>query len=151
MATGVFDLLHPGHLHFLESASQLGDELWVVVAADENVRRFKDHDCVLNQQARVHLVGALKPVTRALAGNPDADIYRILDEIRPDIIALGFDQFHNADRIHEGARDRGLDVQVIRLDKYFEDLDGTRKIISKIIKLYSMSNEIRRIESGDQV
>ena len=92
-----------------------------------------------------------RPVTKALPGNPDADIYRILDEIRPDIIALGYDQFHNPDRIMEGARDRGLDVEVVRLDKYFEDLDGTRKIISKIIDLYSMSHKIRELESGDQV
>jgi FAD synthetase len=93
MATGVFDLLHPGHLYFLREARKLGDELWVVVARDSTARRFK-HEPIMSEGSRVALVESLKPVDRAVLGH-EGNIYEILDEIRPDVIALGFDQVHD--------------------------------------------------------
>src|SRR3990172_7392546 len=101
MATGVFDLLHPGHIYFLAEARKLGDELWVVVARDSTARKFK-HEPITSEASRVQLVAALKPVDRALLGHK-GNIYDILDEIRPDIIALGYDQIHNEEKgLREG-------------------------------------------------
>src|SRR5439155_1741679 len=122
MATGVFDLLHPGHLYFLREARKLGDELWVVVARDRTARRFK-HEPITPEDSRLQLVEALKPVDRAVLGH-EGNIYDILDEIRPDVIAIGFDQVHDEDRILEECRKRGLSTKVVRLPKFEGDLDG---------------------------
>ncbi|MCJ2563189.1 MAG: adenylyltransferase/cytidyltransferase family protein, partial [Candidatus Thermoplasmatota archaeon] len=51
MASGVFDLLHTGHLHYLEEAKKLGDELIVVVARDSTVRKEK-HDPITTEDVR---------------------------------------------------------------------------------------------------
>lgn len=146
MATGVFDLLHPGHLHFLESAKRLGDELVVVVATDVMVRRRK-HEPVTPQEMRRQMVAALKPVDRALIGHED-DIYKTVEEVRPDIIALGYDQSFREEEIQRELLRRGLHVRIVRLskDQSGYDLDGTRKIISKVEQGLSISRTIARAE-----
>src|SRR5256885_9042397 len=75
MATGVFDLLHPGHVYFLREARALGDELWVVVARDTTARKFK-HEPIMPEAARFQMVEALKPVDRAVLGH-EGNIYEI--------------------------------------------------------------------------
>jgi FAD synthetase len=143
MATGVFDLLHPGHLYFLREARKLGDELWVVVARDRTARRFK-HEPITPEDSRLQLVEALKPVDRAVLG----DIYDILDEIRPDVIAIGFDQVHDENRILEECRKRGLSTKVVRLPKFEGDLDGTRKIVRKVAEWLALQERLSEVERG---
>jgi FAD synthetase len=146
MATGVFDLLHPGHLYFLSEAKKLGDELFVVVARDSTARKFK-HEPITNEVSRLEMVEALKPVDRAVLGH-EGDIYDILDEIRPDIVALGFDQAHNEDKIREECRTRGLQARVVRLPKFEGDLDGTRKIVRKVAEWLALQERLRQVEGG---
>jgi FAD synthetase len=130
MATGVFDLLHPGHLFFLSEARKLGDELVVVVARDATARRIK-HEPITSEASRVQMVAALRDVDRAILGNR-GNIYDILPEVRPDVIVLGFDQDHDEAQIVAEARRRGLDTKVVRLPRFEGDLDGTRKIVRKV-------------------
>ena len=131
MAVGVFDLLHAGHLHYVEQAKSLGDELIVVVAHDDTVRKQK-HEPVTNQELRRRMVEGLKPVDKAIVGNPPSEpIFDILNIVKPDIIALGYDQKHSRDSIKSGLEDNGWgQVQVIRVEGLADDLDGTRKIIA---------------------
>ncbi len=132
MATGVFDILHLGHVHFLQEAKRLGDELIVVVARDSTVERSK-HLPVMVQEMRVELIRALKVVDQAVLGH-EGNHFDIVDEIEPDIIALGYDQFHSEKKILEELDKRGLNhIKVVRLQKFDNDLDGTRKILRKII------------------
>lgn len=132
MATGVFDLLHTGHLHFLQTAKQLGDELVVVVARDSTVERLK-HRPVMNETIRVELIGALKVVDRAVLGH-ESNHFDIVHEIKPDIIALGYDQFHSEHHIRVELMKRGLEhIRIVRLPKFNSDLNGTRKILRRII------------------
>ncbi len=132
MATGVFDILHPGHVLFLQEAKKLGDELYVVVARDSTAAKLK-HRPIMSEEARRFMVEALKPVDRAVVGYED-DMYRIVEEIQPDIIVLGYDQKFDEKEIEEECKKRGLNVKVIRLGKYGEgDLNGTRKIIYRIV------------------
>jgi FAD synthetase len=138
MATGVFDILHPGHLRYLQEARDLGDELVVVVATDSTVRRRK-HEPVTPEKMRLELVSALKMVDRAYLGN-DGDMFGVVESIRPDIIALGYDQDFKEMDIENALAKRGMKVKVVRLSKHGEDLNGTRKIISKIIEWYSKNN-----------
>ena len=146
MATGVFDLLHPGHLYFLREARKLGDELWVVVARDRTARRFK-HEPITPEDSRLQLVEALKSVDRAVLGH-EGDIYDILDEIRPDVIAIGFDQVHDENRILEECRKRGLSTKVVRLPKFEGDLDGTRKIVRKVAEWLALQERLSEVERG---
>lgn len=137
MAVGIFDLLHAGHLHYLEQAKLLGDELVVVVAHDETVRKQK-HEPITAQDLRRRMVEGLKPVDRAIAGNsPSVPIFEILETVKPDVIALGYDQKHSIEAIREGISKFGYGhVEVIRVEGLSDDLDGTRKIISRILDLW---------------
>ena len=138
MAVGVFDLLHAGHLHYVEQAKSLGDELIVVVAHDDTVRKQK-HEPVTNQELRRRMVQGLKPVDKAIVGNPPSiPIFDILDSVKPDIIALGYDQKHSRAAIKLGMEKNGWGyVEVIRVEGLADDLDGTRKIIARILSLWS--------------
>lgn len=136
MAVGVFDLLHAGHLHYLEQAKSLGGHLTVVIAHDDTVRKRK-HEPVTNHDLRRRMVEGLKPVDQAVIGNPpQVPIFDILPEVKPDIIALGYDQEHAEDSIKNKLNQLGFEnIQVLRVEGLSEDLDGTRKIIARILDL----------------
>ena len=131
MASGVFDILHTGHISYLEQAKAMGDELYVVVASDDTVRKRK-HDPVTPEQMRVKIVSSLKVVDKAILGNSGGDMYSILETVRPDIIVLGFDQTFDEKELESDLRSKGYDIKVKRANKSGEDLEATRKIISKI-------------------
>jgi FAD synthetase len=147
MATGVFDILHLGHLYFLQEAKKLGDELVVVVATDKTARRLK-HIPVTAQEMRVEMVAGLKPVDKAVLGYED-DRYKIVNELKPDIIALGFDQKHDEEQIKTDLKKIGMDVKVVRLKPFEHDLDGTRKVIRKVIDWYIFQTRMKEIEGKD--
>jgi len=136
MAVGVFDLLHAGHLHYLEQAKSLGDHLTVVVAHDDTVR-IRKHEPVTNHDLRRRMVEGLKPVDEAIIGNsPDVSIFEILPLVNPDVIALGYDQEHAEDSIKQKLIELGYqNIKVTRVEGLTDDLDGTRKIIARILKL----------------
>ena len=131
MASGVFDILHTGHISYLEQAKALGDELYVVVASDNTVMKNK-HEPITPERMRVRIVSALKPVDVAMIGNDSGDMFAILDEVRPDVIVLGFDQKFDENTLSEELKKRGFDIAVKRADQSGEDLEATRAIIKKI-------------------
>ena len=136
MAVGVFDLLHAGHLHYLEQAKALGKHLTVVVAHDDTVR-IRKHEPVTNHDLRRRMVQGLKPVDEAIVGNsPDVSIFEILPVVNPEIIALGYDQEHAEDSIRQKLNDLGYGaIKVTRVEGLSDDLDGTRKIIARVLEL----------------
>jgi len=145
MASGVFDILHLGHVYFLQQAKKLGDELVVVVARDSTARKLK-HQPIMNEEIRAKMVEALKPVDRVVLGHED-DMFKTVEEIKPDIIVLGYDQTFDEDYIINECKKRKLNIRVVRLPKFSEtDLNGTRKIIGKIISAYSFQKEIEYYE-----
>ena len=146
MATGTFDLLHMGHIYYLKEAKKLGNSLAVVVATDATVRKLK-HEPITPQDIRLNLIRELKIVDEAYLGHED-DMYSIVQEIKPHIIALGFDQIHDDATIKKELKKRNLDVQVVRLSKYQgeSDLEGTRRIIQKVIAAHEFQKKMQRIE-----
>jgi len=138
MAVGVFDLLHAGHLHYLEQAKALGTHLTVIVAHDDTVR-IRKHEPVTGMALRLRMVEGLKPVDAALIGLPPSEsMFDILEQVKPDIIALGYDQDHAEEWIREELAKRGKsNIKVQRVEGLSDDLDGTRKIISRILELSS--------------
>ena len=151
MAVGVFDLIHAGHLHYLEQAKALGDHLTVVVAHDETVR-LRKHEPVTNHDLRRRIIDGLKPVDHAMVGNPPTvPMYDILNIIDVDVIALGYDQTHAEKAIRTGLAERGFEnIEVKRVEGLTEDLDGTRKIIDKILSLPWAQKRAEELEAGDQ-
>jgi FAD synthetase len=145
LASGVFDIMHLGHLHYLERSKALGDELVVVVATDNTTRRRK-HEPITPENMRLELVSALKPVDRAFLGREGDDIFRIVEEIRPDVITIGYDQPFEPEQMEAELRARGLDVKVVRMPQLDHDLDGTRKIISKIIQFHDLDKRLAEVE-----
>ena len=146
MATGTFDLLHMGHIYYLKEAKKLGNTLSVVVARDSTVRKLK-HEPVNPEEIRLDLIKEVKVVDEAYLGYED-DMYAIVEEIKPDIIALGYDQIHDEDTIKSELKKRKLTAKIVRLSEYKcgSDLDGTRRIIQKIISAYEFQKKMERIE-----
>jgi FAD synthetase len=134
LAAGVFDLLHYGHLRYLEEAKKLGGEgaeLIVVVARDSTVLRRKGRLPVMNERHRKELVAALKPVDRVILGGTDLDTTRVIRKVKPDIIALGYDQNDIAELVER----QGGGEKIVRLKKYG---DVSSSMIRKIV--YSIND-----------
>ena len=132
MASGVFDLIHPGHISYLQQARAYGDELVVVIACDETVRRQK-HEPITPDYMRAKIVGSLKPVDRAIVGKNNGNIFDTVREIQPDVIVLGFDQHFDADKLRKDLEEQGLGhIRVERATETADDLNATRRIVQKI-------------------
>ena len=146
MATGTFDILHMGHIYFLKEAKKLGDELIVVVACDKTVRRLK-HEPVTSEDMRLNLIKELRVVDDAVVGNED-DMFEVVEQNKPDVIALGYDQIHDEKSLQKKLDKRQINANIVRLPKYDKtsDLDGTRRIIAKIIEAYGFQREMEEIE-----
>lgn len=135
VAQGTFDVLHPGHLHYLEDAASMGSELHVIVARSANVTHKEPP--VIPDRQRVEMVGALDPVDEAHLGHPE-DIFVPIERIDPDVIVLGFDQHHEEAAIADSLESRGIDCDVERAsarDPHFEgELLSTGDIVDRILQ-----------------
>ena len=129
MLGGAFEIIHPGHVHALSEAKSLGNTLVVVVATDESVERNKGRPPATNQACRVALVSSLRQVDLAVPGNKGS-IYDILVRIRPDVVALGYDQRHNGDEIVKEAAKRGVAMSTARLGSPMPDVKTSKILMS---------------------
>jgi FAD synthetase len=134
VATGTFDILHTGHLYYLEESRRLGDELHVIVARDANVRH-KPRPIVPEDQ-RLKMVDALKPVDHAVLGDL-YDMFRPIREIGPAIITIGFNQHFDEERLRKDLMAQGLPAEVVRIGKYSGDTYcSSSLIIQQILGRY---------------
>jgi FAD synthetase len=133
VATGTFDLLHPGHLYYLEESKKLGDELWVIVARDANVRHKPRP--IIPEEHRLRMVAALKPVTHAILGDK-TDMFRPIREINPALITIGFNQHFDETKLRQQLSERGLTPEIVRIGKYEDgDLCSSRFVVQRIIEV----------------
>jgi FAD synthetase len=138
MVAGTFDIIHEGHIKMLWSAKSLaGDdgELVVVVARDENVRKYKRREPILEESIRAYIVKNLKPVDRVVLGERDP-IESVL-KLRPDVIALGYDQWADENWLREELLKRGLNVEIVRLPRFGDS--SSSSIVKRVIKLFCSS------------
>ena len=134
LATGTFDLLHPGHIYFLTKARALGDELFVIVARDSNVTHKPKP--IVSEEQRLEMVSALGMVDKALLGS-EKDMFEPLKQISPDIIALGYDQRFDAELLEKELTKRELPANVVRIPFSKEcPLCSTGAIIKEVLKRY---------------
>ena len=124
LAGGVFDIIHPGHIHTLNSAKDLGDVLVVVIATDKTAEKMKKRLPLHTQDQRKMLVDALSVVNFSIVGH-EGDIFKTVDFIRPQIIALGYDQVHQEKFITEGCKKIHLDVTVARLQSPIPEVSSS--------------------------
>ena len=133
LAGGVFDIIHPGHIHTLNSAKELGDVLVVVVATDNTAVKMKKRRPLHAQEQRQELVNSLSTVDLCLIGQED-DIFKTVNRVKPQIIALGYDQIHQEKFITEGCKKIELNAKVARLQSPIPESSS-----SKIQKEYGES------------
>ena len=140
LASGTFDLLHLGHVKYLEEAKKAGGrnaKLVVIVARDKTVEKRKGSAPVMPEEHRRALVESLKVVDEAILGYEDFDIGAVIEEIKPDVIAVGYDQSGIEDHVRKAIRKRNLHVAVVRIDKFGKDeLNSSLKIKRKITQIY---------------
>lgn len=138
LASGVFDLLHLGHVRFLEEAKKAGGrdaELIVIVARDNTVEKRKGKKPVMPENQRRALVESLKVVDEAVLGYEKFDIGKVIEKIRPDIIVVGYDQDGMEKTVRDYVEKRGLKIKIVKIGKFREDeLDSSSKIKQKIIE-----------------
>jgi FAD synthetase len=111
LAGGVFNVIHPGHCHFLRQAGKLGSELVVVVASDMTAKRAGKSK-VFPAQERARMVGSLSFVSRAVVGKEGGMADTIARE-RPGIIAVGYDQ--DISEIKKAAGRAGVKCRLVRI------------------------------------
>jgi len=123
---GVFDILHLGHVKFLEACRKIDKDskLIVVISRDSTVLKEKGKKPVIAEEERRQIVESLKPVDEAILGHEGPNKLRIVEELKPDIIVLGYDQNWNEKKLKEKLEERGLKTEVLRLKKY-ENVNST--------------------------
>jgi len=132
VATGTFDILHPGHLYYLEQSKRLGDELTVIVARDINVKHKPKP--IIPEEQRRRMVAALRCVDRAVLGDT-TDMFRPIEEIRPAIITIGFNQHFDVEQLRQSLAARGLPAEIVRIGKYGDDgLCSSRLVVQRIVE-----------------
>ena len=130
LATGTFDILHPGHLRYLSEAGSLGNELYVIVARDSMIKHKPKP--IVPEDQRLAMVKALRIVDKAILGS-EKDMFDPLKEIMPDIIALGQNQFFNECDLEKQLKDHGINAKVLRIRSFDKcELCSSAAIIKKI-------------------
>ena len=137
LAFGTFDIVHAGHAKYLEESRKLGgsnSELIVIIARDSTVKSLKGREPIFPEEQRRYLVQSLKPVDRAILGYEGEDKLKVVEELKPDIIALGYDEKPSEDLLKTELKKRGLaGTKVKRLTKYGDEvLNSTSKVVKRI-------------------
>jgi len=124
LAGGVFDIIHPGHIHTLKAAKALGDILVVAIATDKTAQKMKKRLPLHNQELRCELVDCLSMVDVAIVGH-EKDIFETVKIVKPTIIALGYDQIHQEKFISDGCKQINLDIEIVRLQSPIPKLSSS--------------------------
>ena len=135
VAQGTFDLLHPGHVHYLEDAATYGDELHAIVARRTNVTHKPEP--VLCARQRRDMVAALAAVDEAHLGDTE-DVFVPIERLDPDVIVLGFDQHHDEAALTTALADRGIDCRIERASgrepRYEDEILSSGDIVDRILR-----------------
>ncbi|MBS7656767.1 MAG: adenylyltransferase/cytidyltransferase family protein [Candidatus Bathyarchaeia archaeon] len=140
LASGAFDLLHYGHVYYLTEAKKAGGEnakLVVIVAKDKTVEKLKGNKPIIPEDQRRAVVESLKVVDEAILGYEDMDMLRVIEKVKPDIIALGYDEERIERDLKKLLEEKKINIKVVRINQFTEkDLVSSSKIKRKIIENY---------------
>lgn len=127
IAFGSFDVLHEGHKHYLEEAKSYGDYLIVVIARDGNILKFKGKKPRNDEAHRLGEIGKLDFVDETVLGNKE-DIFKVLEEHKPDIICLGYDQKMDEGKLREELEKRNLKAEIVRAKPFKPEIYKSSKL-----------------------
>ncbi|MGH9774612.1 MAG: adenylyltransferase/cytidyltransferase family protein [Candidatus Acidiferrales bacterium] len=128
LANGCFDILHAGHVRYLEAAKREGDFLIVAVNADKSVSMLKGPGRpILESRSRAELVAALAAVD-AVVVFEESDVSRLLEELRPDVHAKGTDYTQETVPERETARRLGVRIAIVGDSKNH----STRDLLARV-------------------
>jgi len=127
MCAGTFDIIHPGHLYYLSEAKKYGDRLIVVVARDATSKTFKGSAPLHSEKERLEAVRMLKIVDESVLGK-QGDIFNIFEEIKPDVICLGYDQNVQKQQVEDELKKRGIKADVVRISAYLPQIYKSSKL-----------------------
>lgn len=132
VATGTFDILHPGHVYFLSESRKLGDELWVIVSREVNIKHKQLP--IVSEEQRRFMVESLKCVDHAVLGDTE-DMFKPIREIQPDIIALGYNQYFNDEKLRADLKSRGINAEVVRIPAYTgSEFTSSTQIVAETVR-----------------
>ncbi len=131
MCAGTFDIIHPGHLYYLSEAKRYGYKLIVVVARDETSKSFKGKKPMHSEKERLKAIRKLKIVDKAILGKKGS-IFNITEEVKPDVICLGYDQKVKMLQLKYELKIRGIKAEVVRIGAYKPHIYKSSKIAKKI-------------------
>ena len=138
LASGIFDLLHLGHVKFLEDAKKAGGEnakLVVIIARDSTVEKTKGRKPIMPEDQRLALVKSLKVVDKAVLGYESLEIGEVIENVKPDVIALGYDQDEMERRVSQYLSQHNMDTKIVRISKFEGDeLGSSSKIREKVVE-----------------
>ncbi len=141
LASGTFDLLHLGHVRFLEEAKKAGGknaELIVIVARDNTVKARKGKKPIMPEDQRRALVESLKVVDEAILGWEDFSINKVIERIKPDIIAVGHDQVGIESEVMKAIEEKRVSIEIAKIGRFGKrELDSSSKIVRKIIESFN--------------
>ena len=127
MCAGTFNIVHPGHLYFLSEAKKYGDKLIVVVARDETSEKMKGKRPMHNEKDRLAQIRQLEIVDEAVRGK-SGNIFNILEEIKPGVICLGYDQKVQKQELEDELKKRNIKADVIRISSYMPHVYKSSKM-----------------------
>ncbi|NHJ39475.1 MAG: FAD synthase [Asgard group archaeon] len=143
---GTFDIIHPAHLKFLVEARSAANcpecELVVVVARDSSIKRIKGHPPIFDEEKRLKLISGLRVVDYAQLGNEGEEPFKVILELKPDHIVLGYDQVINDKPLFDFIEEFNLKVKIHRLPKYESgDLSSSSEIRDKVLEIYELNKK----------
>lgn len=113
MIFGTFDILHSGHFHIFQEAHKMGDEVIAVIARDVNVRKVKGRRAFHDENDRKFILSHIDFIDKVVLGDKK-DVYKVIRELKPDIILLGYDQVNFVDRLEENLKKNDFNTKVLR-------------------------------------
>lgn len=143
LATGAFDLLHLGHVRFLQESKRRGGpnaRLIVVVARDSTVRNRKGRNPILPENQRRELVASLRAVDKAILGHEQLDMLGTLKEVKPDIICIGYDQKEIKASLVKILGEEKLRIPVVEIPKLGpEGLNSSTKVKARVARQWKLA------------
>jgi FAD synthetase len=140
LASGTFDLLHLGHVKYLEEAKRAGGknaELIVIVARDSTVEKRKGKKTVMPEDQRRSLVESLKVVDEAILGFEGFSIDKVIERINPDVVAVGHDQEGIEREVRKAIAEKKFNIQVAKIGRFGKkELNSSSKIMRKIVESF---------------
>lgn len=133
---GTFDILHPGHIYFLKAAKKYGDFLIVSLAREKYIRKIKGRKAWHSEAERKKLLEAVRFVDKVVMGSKTDYLNHIIS-LKPQVIALGYDQKHFTAKLKEKLAARGLNVKVVRIKPYKTNIYKSSKLFNGIASLRS--------------